>query len=134
MKIRNFLILLITMTSATLSAAAQQDDGSVTYTDYSKQSITISRFGTVRRFKNSDGKEIVPNHRYRVCSCGNKSQCVDSDAPTDTTIGKLEVVSPRKGTTLGKGEVLMVDATVSLGELSVMRRLAWVAGTNVVDS
>ena len=133
MRIRNLLVLTITMALTVLCATAQERDGSVTYTDHTKQSITISRFGTVLSFTNRDGKLIVPGHTYRVCPCGDKSRCVDSDAPNDQTKATLAVGFPKERTRLRKRETLVVTATVQLGEMTLRRRLAWMAGSSVVE-
>lgn len=133
MKIRNLLVLAITMALATLCAQAQERDGSLTYTDHAKQSITISRFGTVLSFKDGTGNEIVPQHTYRVCPCGDRSRCVDSAAPTVGTKATLNVGFPKRGTQLRKGQTLIIKATVSLEGLTLRRRLAWVAGSSVVE-
>lgn len=134
MSIGRFIILLITIALGALSAAAQQGDGSVTFTDHSKQSITISRIGMVLSFKNSNGKETVPGNAYRVCPCGEKAGCMESTSmPSDKTSSQLEVVFPKKGTTLKKGETLVVTATFREAELTVKRRLSWGAGSSSVE-
>lgn len=133
MDIRKLIILLITIACGALSAAAQQD--SVTFTDHSRQSITISRFGTVLNFKNSNGKETVPGNVYRVCPCGEKAGCIESTSiPTDKTSSQLEVVFPKKGTTLKKGETLVVTATFRMEELTVKRSLKWTAGSSLLET
>lgn len=133
MKIRNLVVVAITIALGTLCAQAQERDGSVTFTDEFKQRITISRFGTVLSFTNSDGKQIVPNHTFRVCPCGEKSRCVESNAPTDGTTATLEVEFPQRGATLKKGQTLIVAATVRLEAMTLKRRLAWLAGSSVVE-
>ncbi|HEX7333934.1 MAG TPA: hypothetical protein VF290_20690 [Pyrinomonadaceae bacterium] len=127
------IILLITIALGATSAAAQQD--SVTFTDHSKQSITISRFGTVLNFKNSKGKETVPGNVYRVCPCGQKASCIESTSiPSDKTSSQLDVMFPKKGTTLKKGETLVVKATFRYEELTVRRSLKWTAGSTLFES
>ncbi len=136
MKIRNLLILVMTMALGALSAAAQERDGSVTYTDDSKQSITISRFGTVLSFRNSNGKETVPSNVYRVCLCGQNSPCVESaTVPSKEISSKFEVEVPklpRQGAMIKKGQTLVVTATFRQDELAVKRRLTWEAGFSSV--
>ena len=63
MKIRNLLVLAITIAVATLCAQAQERDGPMTFTDYVGQSITISSFGTVLSFKRSQ------NFNSRLLAC-----------------------------------------------------------------
>lgn len=133
MKIRNLLILAITIALSTVCAPAQERDGARTYTDDSKQAITISRFGTVLNFRKSDGKEIVPDHNYLACPCGDKSHCVGSKAPTNVTTATLEVEFPKQGATLKKGETLIITAMVSGEAMTLKRRLAWMAGSSVVE-
>lgn len=135
MNIGKLIILLITMALGALSAAAQQGDGSVTFTDHSNQSITINRFGTVLNFKNSNGKETVPGNVYRVCPCGEKASCIESTGtPSEKTSSQLEVVFPKKGTTLKKGETLVVTATFRKAELAVKRSIKWQAGSSLFET
>lgn len=133
MKIRNLLVLAITIVLGTVCAQAQGRDGSMTFTDHLKQGITISRFGTVLSFTNSNGRQIVPSHTYRVCPCGDKSRCVDSNAPTDGTKATLKAEFPKRGTMLRKGQTLIITATVSREAMTLRRRLAWMAGSSVVE-
>ena len=133
MNIGKLIILLITIALGGLSAAAQQGDGSVTFTDHSNQSITISRFGTVLNFKNSNGKETVPGNVYRVCPCGDKGSCTESTSmPSEKASSKLEVVFPKKGTALKKGQTLVVTATFRQADIEVKRSLNWEAGSSSV--
>ena len=133
MNVRKLVILLITIALAPLSARAQEGTGSVTFTDHSNQSVTISRFGTVLKLKNSNGKEIVPNNTYRVCPCGEKGPCIESAGiPGKETKSQLEVMFPKEGATLKKGETLVVAATFRDGELTVKRRVSWEAGSGAV--
>ena len=135
MNIGKLIILLITIALGAVSAAAQPGDGSVTFTDHSKQSITISRFGTVLNFKNSNGKETVPGNVYRVCPCGEKASCIDSTSmPSEKTSSQLEVIFPKKGTTLKKGETLVIKATFRHEELTVKRSLKWTAGSSLFET
>lgn len=132
MSIGKLIILLITIAFGAPSAAAQD---SVTFTDYSKQSITISRFGTVLSFKNSNGKETVPGNVYRVCPCGEKTSCIESTSTSsDKSSSQLKVVFPKKGTTLKKGETLVVTATFRFEELTVKRSLKWTAGSSLLET
>ena len=133
MKIRNLVVLSFTIALGMLNVRAQDRDGSVTFTDRSNQSITISRFGTVLNFKNSNGKETVPANIYRVCPCGEKEPCLETaTAPSKETSSKLQVESPKERTTLKKGETLVVTATFRMGELTVKRRVSWQAGASSV--
>ena len=133
MNIGKLVILLITIALGALSASAQQGDGSVTFTDNSNQSITISRFGTVLNFKNSYGKETAPGKVYRVCPCSKKEPCIESDViPSKETKSQFEVTFPKEGTTLKKGETLVVTATYHQAELTVRRRVNWEAGSSSV--
>ena len=133
MKIRNLLVMAITLAFGTLCAAAQTGDGSKTFTDDTKQSITISRFGTVLSFADSNGKKSVPNDAYRVCLCGEKSPCTKSaTAPSEKTKSELEGEFPKQGTPLKTGETLVLTATFHKEELTVERRLTWVAGYSLV--
>ena len=135
MSIGRLIILFITVALGAVPAAAQQGDGSVTFTDHSKQSITISRIGMVLNFKNSNGKETVPRNVYRVCPCGEKAGCIDSTSmPSDKTSSQLEVAFPKKGTTLKKGETLVVTATFRHEELTVKRNLKWTAGSSLLET
>ena len=133
MKFRSLIVLTITLILATLSAHAQRPDGSRTFTDQVNHSITISRFGTVLSFKNSNGKEMVPTNFYRVCACGEQAACVESATlPSEKTKSTLEVSFPKNGTTIRKGETLVVTATFSQADLSVKRSLNWEAGSDSV--
>ena len=135
MKILNLVILSITIALGVMYGPAQDREGSVTFTDRSNRTITISRFGTVLSFKNSNGKEIAPANIYRICPCGDKGPCIESaTTPSKDTISKFEVESPKKGTTLEDGETLVVTATFRQGDLTVMRRLTWVAGSSSVKT
>jgi hypothetical protein len=133
MKIRDLVVLLITIALGTLSASAQEGDGSLTFTDHANQSVTINRFGTVLKLRNSNGKETVPVNVYRVCSCGEKEPCIDSVFISKETKSQFEVEFPKKGTTLKEGEALVVTATFRQGDLSVKRRLNWKAGSSSVE-
>ena len=134
MNIGKLVILLITIAFGALSAAAQQGDDSVTFTDHSNQSITISRFGTVLNFKTSNGKETVPSNVYRICPCGEEAGCIESTTiPSEKTSSQLEVEFPKKGTTLKKGQALVITATFRHAELTVKRRLNWKAGSSLVN-
>ena len=133
MKLRGLVVLTITIILGTLFAHAQGDEGARTFTDQFNQSITISRFGTVLSLKTSNGKETVPANVYRVCPCGEKAGCIESATlPSEKISSTLEVTSPKKGTTLSKGETLVVMVTFSQGELTVKRTLTWEAGSNSV--
>lgn len=133
MNIGKLVILLITIALGALSVPAQQGDGPLTFTDQSNQSITISRFGTVLKFKNSNGKESVPSNVYRVCPCGEKGECMESATlASEKTTSQLEVEFPKKGTTLKKGETLVITATYRQAEITVKRRLNWEAGSSSV--
>ncbi|MGH9929441.1 MAG: hypothetical protein ACREA9_09445, partial [Pyrinomonadaceae bacterium] len=133
MKIRNLLVMAITIALGAISAAAQEPDGSKTFTDQSKQSITISRFGTVLSFTNSNGKKIVPKNAYRVCLCGEKNPCIDSaTAPSDEIRSALIVVSQTLGTALKNKDTLVVSAKFHKDDLTMERRLTWVAGSSLV--
>jgi|KBSMisStandDraft_5_1062788.scaffolds.fasta_scaffold04368_7 hypothetical protein len=133
MNVRKLVILLMTIALGALSAPAQEGAGSVTFTDHSNQSVSISRFGTVLKLKNSNGKEIVPNNIYRVCACGEKGPCIESaNLPGKETKSQFEVVFPKEGATLKKGETLVLAATFREGELTVKRRLTWEAGSGAV--
>lgn len=133
MKLRGLVVLTITIILGTLSAHAHGDDGAQTFTDQFNQSITISRFGTVLSFKTSNGKETMPGNVYRICPCGEQGPCIESaKLPSEKTSSTLEVTSPKKETTLRKGETLVVTATFTLGDLTVKRTLTWEAGSNSV--
>ena len=133
MRIRNLLVLTITIVVGTLSVSGQDRNGSTTFTDQSNRSITISRFGTVLNFKNGDGKEAAPANTYRVCPCGEKAGCIESATiPDDKANSKFEVEFPKKGTMLNKSETLVVRSTFRHGDLTVERRLSWAAGSNLV--
>lgn len=132
MRIRNLVVLTMTIVLGTLSASGQ-DRSSMTFTDQSNRSITVSRFGTVLNFKNGDGKEAAPANNYRVCPCGEKAGCIESATiPDDKADSKFEVEFPKKGTTLDKGETLVVTSTFRYGDLTIARRLSWDAGSNLV--
>jgi hypothetical protein len=133
MKIRDLVVLLITIALGTLYASAQEGDGSVTFTDHANRSVTINRFGTVLKLKNSNGKETVPANVYRVCSCGEKEPCIESVFISKETKSQFVVEFPNKGTTLKEGEALVVTATFRQGDLSVKRRLNWQAGSSSVE-
>ena len=133
MNLRNLAIMTITIALGTLSASAQQREGSVTFTDHSNQSVTISRFGTVLGFKNSYGKESMPDNIYRICLCGKKTPCIETATiPSEQTSSKLEVEFPRKGIKLKKGQTLVVTAMFRQAEITVERRLEWKAGSSSV--
>lgn len=133
MKLRGLVVLTITVILGTLFAHAQGDEGARTFTDQFNQSVTISRFGTVLRFKNSNGKERAPTNIYRICPCGQQSGCVESATlPSEKISSTLEVEFPKKGTTLSKGETLVATATFSQADLTVMRRVTWDAGATEV--
>jgi hypothetical protein len=133
MKLRGLVVLTITIILGTLFAHAQGDKGARTFTDQFNQSVTISRFGTVLRFKNSNGKETVPANVYRVCPCGEQGACIESATlPSEKTSSTLEVTSPKKGTTLRKGDTLVVTATFTQAGLTVKRTLTWEAGSDSV--
>lgn len=133
MKFRSLVVLTITLILGTLSAHAQGNDGGRTFTDQFNQSISISRFGTVLSFKNSNGKETVPTNVYRVCPCGEQAGCIESATlPSEKTKSTLEVSFPKKGTMLRKGETLVVTATFSQADLTVKRSLNWEAGSDSV--
>jgi len=133
MRIRNLVVLAITIILGALSAKAQDRDGSLTFTDHSNRSITISRFGAVLSFKNGDGKQTAPANTYRVCPCGAQAGCIESATkPDDKTSSKFDVEFPKKGTTLEKEQTLVVSATFRHGDLTVMRRISWEAGSNAV--
>jgi hypothetical protein len=133
MKIRNLLVLTIAFGLGALSAQSQEPNGSMTFKDNLGQSITISHFGTVLSFRNSEAKEIVTNHDYRVCPCGKKDRCIDSTAPVDGTTAGLKAEFPKQGATLKKGQTLIITATVHLDAMTLRRRLAWMAGSSVVE-
>ena len=133
MKLRGLVVLTITIILGTLFAHAQGDEGARTFTDQFNQSVTISRFGTVLSFKNSNGKETAPTNIYRICPCGQQTGCVESATlPSEKIKSTLDVEFPKKGTTLSKGETLVATATFSLADLTVMRRISWEAGSNEV--
>lgn len=132
MRIRNLVVLTMTIVIGTLSLSGQDRNSSLTFTDQSNRSITVSRFGTVLKFKNGDGKEAAPANSYRVCPCGEKTGCIESTAIPDKTDSKFDVEFPKKGTTLDKGETLVVTSTFRQGDLTVARRLSWESGSNLV--
>ena len=133
MKLRGLVVLTITVILGTLFANAQGDEGARTFTDQFNQSVTISRFGTVLSFKTSNGKETVPANVYRVCPCGEQGACIESATlPSEKTSSTLEVTSPKKGTTLRKGDTLAVTATFTQAGLTVKRTLTWEAGSDSV--
>ncbi|MGH9873458.1 MAG: hypothetical protein ACRD9S_13480 [Pyrinomonadaceae bacterium] len=130
MKIRNLLVMTLTLALGTLSAAAQQPDGSKTFADHEGQSITISSVGTVLSFTNAKGVKTDTNHIFRICPCGH--DCIVSDNPG--TLGnqvELTVDFPKAGTILKEGETLSVTAIVAT-DLSLTRKLAWEAGSDTV--
>jgi hypothetical protein len=145
MKIRNLLVLMMTIALTTICAAAQ--DGYVTIKDHTNQSLTVSRFGAVVKFIERDGHEIVPKHNFRICSCNNAWPCFDSEDPKDARV-TLEVLSPVNnqkqkrpqilGFQLGKrlelkrGKSLELQATIAFRGVTVMRRLVWTAGSSSV--
>jgi hypothetical protein len=132
MRIRNLLVLTITIVIGTLSVSGQDRKGATTFTDQSNRSITISRFGTVLNFKNGDGKEAAPANTYRVCPCGEKTCIESATIPDDKTDSKFEVEFPKKGTTIDKGETLVATSSFRHGDLTISRRLSWEAGSNLV--
>jgi hypothetical protein len=133
MKLRSLVVLTISIVLGTLFAHAQKEEGARTFTDHLNQSITISRFGTVLSFKNSNGKETAATNVYRVCPCGEQSGCLESaTVPAEKTSSTLEVSFPKKGATLRKGETLSATATFNEGDLRVKRRLNWEAGTGTL--
>jgi hypothetical protein len=133
MRIRNLLVLAITILLGTLCAQAQERDGSRSFTDHLNQRITISRFGTVLSFRDGNGKETVPSNNYRVCLCSGNSRCIESaNTRTEGTSVKLRVEFPTRGATLKKGQTLVVTATIRLKALTLKRRLVWVAGSSAV--
>ena len=132
MRIRNLIVLAMTMVLGALYVSGQGGESSVTFTDHSNRSITISRFGTVVSFKNGDGKEAAPANSYRVCPCDDKTNCIESTNIPDKTDSKFDVEFPKKGTTLGKGETLVATSKFRQGDLTVVRRLSWEAGSNLV--
>lgn len=133
MKIRNLLVLTIAFGLGALSVQSQEPNGSMTFRDHLGQSISISRFGTVLSFLNSDGKEIVIGHDYRVCPCGQKDRCMDSKTPVDGTSAALEAEFPKQRVTIEKGQTLIIVATVRLDDMTLRRRMAWMAGSSVVE-
>lgn len=133
MNIGKLILLLITIALGAPSAAAQ-GDGSLTFTDHLNQSVTINRLGAVLKLKTSNGKETLPNNIYRVCPCGESGLCIESAIiPSKETQLQFEVVFPRKGTTLKKGETLVVAATFRQAEFWVKRYLRWEAGFSSVE-
>jgi hypothetical protein len=132
MKIRNLLLLAITIAIATLSAQAQERDGSMTFTDHLGQSITISSFGTVLSFKDSKGRENETENYFRIGPYGNIGPWIDS-RKADGTSTSLKAKFPQPGATLEKGQAMDVTATVRQGGLIVTRRLTWPAGSGEVN-
>ena len=132
MRIRNLFILAMTIVFAALSVSGQDRDSSATFTDNSNRSLTISRFGAVLSFKNGDGKQTTPASTYRLCPCGENAGCIESTTMPDKTDSKLDVEFPKKGTTIKKGETLVVTSTFRHGELTFTRRLSWEAGSDLV--
>ena len=132
MRIRNLLVLTITIVIGTLSVSGQDRNGATTFTDQSNRSITISRFGTVLNFKNGDGKEAAPANTYRVCPCGENTCIESATIPDAKADAKFDVEFPKKGTTLGKGETLVATSSFRHGDMTVSRRLSWEAGSNLV--
>ncbi|MGH9971706.1 MAG: hypothetical protein ACREBG_28465 [Pyrinomonadaceae bacterium] len=132
MKIRNLLVMGITIALGTLCAAAQDLDGSMTFTDNLNQSITISRYGAVLSFKNSKGLENATNDAFRICTTDSK--CIESAiAPTEGTSAELKIKLPEQGVTIEMGQRLVVTATVRGADLTVTRKLEWLAGSSVVN-
>lgn len=132
MKIRNLLVLATTMVLGTLGAQAQERDGSMTFTDHMKQSITVSSFGTVLSFRNSKGRETAQDSAYKVCPCGSSGKCIEwRNAPIDGISSELTVENPQQGMALDQEQTLVVTATVRQGELTLTRRLSWLAGSRV---
>lgn len=131
MKTRNLLVLVVTLGLGTLSAQAQERDGSRSFTDHLKQRITISRFGTVVSFTNSKGVKKETKNTFRICPRDSK-QCTES---ADASSGKTEFHrdSPKAGTTLKEGETLIVTATVHGPVFEVSRHLTWVGGSSAVS-
>ena len=135
MKIRNLVVLSIAIGLGIVSAAAQKTDGALTFTDHLKRSITISRFGTVLNLRNSAGKEIMPPNVYRICLCGEQGPCIESSGmPSKDPKVELNVESPRSGTTLMRGQTLIITVKFSQGEITVTRRLTWKDGSDSVTS
>jgi len=134
MKIVNLIVLSIAIMLGMLYGPTEDRDGSVTFTDHLSRSVTISRFGSVLSLKNKNGEEFVPPNVYRVCPCGEKEPCIESATLSKDTIAKLEVEFPKKGTTLERGQTLVVTATFRQGDLTVSRRLTWKAGSGSVIS
>lgn len=144
MKIRNLLVLTMTMALTTLcvsaqqsggnvtSVSAQQGWGNVTITDSSNQSLTISRFGTVVRFKDKNDKLSELKHTYKICTCGKQPRCIEPNSATEQAQASLKAVFPKPGKKLKMGQSLKAVAIVKLGGVTVTRRLAWPAGSSVV--
>lgn len=134
MKMRNALVLAITIAVTTACAQAQEADGSVTFMDNFGQSITISRFGTVLRFKDSKGQENATENYFRIGPYGNTGPFpwIDSRKAGEAS-AVLRIAFPKSGATLEKGQVMEVTATVSQGGLTVTRRLTWPAGSSAVN-
>lgn len=146
---RNLLMLTITMALATVCVSAQRRDDKVTFSDFRNQSITVSSFGTVLKFIDRNGNEIVPEHTFRICSCNNWSPCFESKDPTKEATATLLVLFPVKskkarsrvlklpwlggGPVLKPGQSLQLQATIALEDRTVMRRLVWSAGSREVQ-
>lgn len=130
MKIRNLFLLTTITLLVSISAAGQERDGSVTFTDHLKQTITISRFGTVRTFTNGKGRRVVANHTFRVCPRYGK--CTGSDKNSSGK-SELSVTFPKERTSLKEGEALIVTANVTGPKLRVIRKMTFVAGSTSVD-
>lgn len=130
---RNLLMLTIIMALATVCVSAQTLGDKVTFSDYRNQSITVDQFGTVVKFINRDGKELLPTHTYRICPCNKVRPCFESKA-TNEARATLLVVYPVKGKELKEGQSLQMQATIAFGDTTVMRRLVWKAGSSRVDT
>lgn len=145
MKIRNLLVLVTTVALATICASAQE--GEVTIKDHINQSLTVSRFGIVRKFIDRDGNEFLPKHTFRICSCNNDWPCFESEDTKGAT-ATLVVLSPKKRKNvrfplpqrsassdwpvLQRGQSLQLQATIAFPFRTVMRRLVWNAGSGRV--
>jgi len=126
MKIRNLVVLMITVALATLSVSAQ-----VTITDNSNQSLMISRFGTVVKFRNRFNRRFEPDHTYKICTCSTTPRCIEPNL-IGTATATLKVEFPQSGTRLRSNESLKAVATVKLGRVTLTRRLEWLAGSSVI--
>lgn len=133
MKLRNLLVLTITLALAALCAQAQESEGARTFTDHLGQSITISRFGTVLSFKDSKGLQNATDHAFRICPACGDNKCIDSRrALTDGTSVELKVKFPEHGDTIRKNKTIIATATVRQGALTLTRQVTWRAGARVV--